>query len=432
MKNSVQVSAYYQEWAFVYGRKFLLTILALGSVLVTHKIGSYIGNLLFPNFFTPQLIIQLLFVALGWASIDWVLANALSSASNVDDVEGSKRPIWVFAIVALTSTLLLSITSNYFISGELAGETYLDDFNLQVKQAMVQDSVLKSKAFTSLENATADQNKLLTEALAEKDRLVSQAVKNGSMSWQNDFKRDKNNPTAFFWKCRRCPQSYKNYRQAILDAIQAGDKLVYEAKNHKKFIQTSLSPTLSYNLSNDSLLLAVKDNTLKLEAERKGKEAQLNIILLVMTLGCGILALILTYVLKDHRKKYGQQVIENNVKLLMLIFDIIQRFGNGLADILYTVTVQPFNFLQRKGIIKRYQLTDNRSNRLTSNSTGSPTFNGRNGSVTDNNLTVERLCLNCNTNIAHKRSDAKFCGDSCRLAYHNFVPNKRKLNGVVS
>jgi len=273
-------------------KKFLLSILALGSVLVTHKIGSYIGNLIFPTLFAPQLIIQLFFVALGWGAIDWVLANALSSASNVDGEEGNKRPIWVFAISALASTLLLSITSNYFISGELAGDTYLDDFNSQVKQAMVQDSVLKTKAFISLENATSDQNKLHTEALKEKDRLVRQAVKKGSKSWQNDFKRHKNNPNGFFWKCKRCPQGYKNYRQSILDAIEAGDKLVYEAKNHKKFIQASLSPTLSYNLSNDSLLLTVKDNTLKLEAERKGKKEQLNIILLVMTLSCGILFLI--------------------------------------------------------------------------------------------------------------------------------------------
>ncbi|MFK7979287.1 MAG: hypothetical protein AB8G86_04860 [Saprospiraceae bacterium] len=427
MKKSVLESAYYQEWAFVQGRKFLLSILALGSVLVTHKIGSYIGNLIFPNLFIPQLVIQILFVALGWASIDWVLANALSSASNVDDVAGSKRPVWVFAIAALTSTLLLSISSNYFISGELAGKTHLTAFNSQVSRAMVQDSVLKSKAFNSLENATSDQNKLHTDALTEKDRLINQAVKKGSTSWKSDYKRHKNNPNGFFWKCRRCPQSYKDYRQSILDATEAGDKLVHEAKNHKKFIQSSLSPTLSYNLSTDSLLLAVKDNTLKLEAERKDKEAQLNIILLVMTLSCGILALILTYVLKEHRKKYGQQVIENNVKLLMLIFDMVQRFGNGLADILYTVTVQPFNYFQRKGWIKRYQLTDSRSNRYTDNYTNNPTFNGYNATVTDKPLSVERLCQNCQTDISHKRSDAKFCSDSCRLEHHNFIPNKKIL-----
>jgi len=238
MKKSVLESAYYQEWAFVKGRKFLLAILALGSVLVTHKIGAYIGNLIFPTLFIPQLVIQIFFVALGWASIDWVLANALSSASNVDETEGSKRPVWVFAIAALTSTLLLSISSNYFISGELAGKTHLTAFNSQVSRAMVQDSVLKSKAFNSLENATSDQNKLHTDALKEKDRLISQAIKKGSKSWKNDYKRHKNNPDAFFWKCRRCPQSYKDYRQSILDAIEAGDKLVYEAKNHKKFIQS--------------------------------------------------------------------------------------------------------------------------------------------------------------------------------------------------
>jgi len=111
----------------------------------------------------------------------------------------------------------------------------------------------------------------------------------------------------------------------------------------------------------------------------------------------------------------------------MLVFDMVQRFGNGLADIVYTVTVQPFNALQKRGWIKRYQLTDSRSNRITNNYTDNPTFNGYNATVTDSRLSVERLCQNCETDISHKRSDAKFCSDSCRLEHHNFIPNKKFL-----
>ena len=421
-KSQVLLSAYYQEWAFVYGRKFLLAILAFGSVLVTHMIGAHIGKLLFPTLPLMLLLTKVFFVAMGWAGIDWVLANALASASNVDEderAEGTttnKRPVWVFALVALASTLALSLVSNFFISNQLAGKTHLSDFNQMVEKSMAQDSSLKAKAFAILQDAPKTQNKLVTDALAEKGRLIGAAVKLGSPSWKNDYLNGKNNPTAFFWKCRKCPQRYKNYRNGILNAIEQGDQLVASAQNHQSSLQASLSPTLSYQLANDSLLLAVKTNTEKMEVERKERESQINLILLCMTLGCGILSLILTYVLREHRKKYGQQVIENNVRLFMLVFDVITRLGNGCMDILYTVTVQPFIFMQRKGWLKRYQLSPSRY-----------TDSYSNGNVTDKELIVQRLCRNCYTDISHKRSDAKFCGDSCRLDYHNFVPNKRKV-----
>jgi hypothetical protein len=429
MQNSQSLqSAYYQEWAFVYGRKFLLTILALGSVLVTHMIGSHIGVLLFPTLFLPQLCVRVFFVAMGWAAIDWVLANALASASNVDEeTEGKdgkkqktgKRSVWVFAIAALASTLALSIVSNYFISNQLAGKTHLSGFNQMVAKSMAQDSSLKAKAFSILEDAPKVQNKLVTDALAQKASLVAQAISKGSTSWKNDYLRDKNNrDKGFFWKCRRCPEKYKAYRRAIIAAEEEGEKIVAAARNHQLTVQQSLTPTLSYQLANDSLLLAVKENTEQLEQERKDRESQINTILLCMTLGCGVLSLILTYVLREHRKRYGQQVIENNVRLFMVMFDVFARLGNGLMDIIYTVIVQPFNFLQKKGWIKRYRLSPNRLTDKPETVTDSGTVN---------ELTDKRLCLNCSTDISHKRKGAKYCSDSCRMEHHNFVPHKRNL-----
>lgn len=420
------LSAYYQEWAFVYGRKFLLSVLALGSILVTHMIGAHIGKLLFPTLPLLQLLTKVFFVAMGWAAIDWVLANALASASNVDEEEGkdgenkkySKRPVWVFALVALASTLALSLVSNYFISNQLAGKTHLSGFNQMVAKSMAQDSSLKSQAFAILQDAPKTQNKLITGALAEKGRLIAAAVNKGSESWKKDYQRGRNNSEAFFWKCRRCPQRYKDYRNGILAAIEEGDKIVSTARNHQSNLQASLSPTLSYQLSNDSLLLAVKKNTDQLEQERKERESQINTILLCMTLGCGILSLILTYVLREHRRKYGQQVIENNARMFMLIFDVFSRLGNGLLDIGYTLIVQPFNWLQRKGWLKRYRLSPNRLTDKPETVTNI---------VTDNDLTDKRLCLNCSTDISHKRKGAKYCSDSCRMEHHNFVPHKRNL-----
>jgi hypothetical protein len=426
MKNSQSlVSAYYQEWAFVYGRKFLLAILAFGSILVTHMIGAHIGQLLFPTLPLMLLLTKVFFVAMGWAAIDWVLANALSSASNVDEEESedgkktSKRPVWVFALTALASTLALSLVSNYFISNQLAGKTHLSGFNQMVEKSMAQDSSLKSKAFTILADAPKIQNKLVTDALAQKGRLVAAAVEKGSRSWRKDYLRDKNNrDKGFFWKCRRCPENYKAYRREILAAENEGEKLVSAARNHQINLQASLSPTLSYQLASDSLLLAVKKNTEQLEQERKERESQINIILLCMTLGCGLLALILTYVLREHRKIYGQQVVENNARLFMLVFDVFSRLGNGLMDIGYTLIVQPFNWLQRKGWLKRYRLSPNRLTDKPETVTDS---------ITDNDLTEKRLCLNCSTDISHKRKGAKYCSDSCRMEHHNFVPHKRNL-----
>ena len=277
-----------------------------------------------------------------------------------------------------------------------------------------------------MEDAPKIQNKLVTDALVQRGRLITKAVKIGSASWQRDYARDKNNrDKGFFWKCRRCPENYKAYRYEILAAEEEGEKLVLAARNHQSSVQASLSPTLSYQLGSDSLLLAVKTNTEKLEAERKGRKNQINLILLCMTLGCSILSLILTYVLREHRRKYGQQVIENNVRLFMLAFDVVTRLGNGCMDILYTLIVQPFTFMQGKGWIKRYRLS---ASRYTDIYTGSVETNPH-GSVTDSKLSVgsgKRRCLNCRTDISHKRSDAKFCSDSCRMQYHNFVPSKRK------
>ena len=190
-------------------------------------------------------------------------------------------------------------------------------------------------------------------------------------------------------------------------------------------MQTALFPTLSYQLSKDTLLAAVNDNTLKMEQERKFRESQLNRILLVMTLGCGLLALILTYVLKTLRKKHGQQVTENNVQFIMVLFDMCGRFGNGLADIIYTVTVQPFNALKKRGWIKSYALAPNRLTVYPPNGFG-------NAAETVGE-SVKRVCLNCETDIAHKRKQARYCTDKCRMEYHDYVPHKKKplVNGAL-
>ena len=163
-------------------------------------------------------------------------------------------------------------------------------------------------------------------------------------------------------------------------------------------------------MSNDSTLTIIKNNTLSLEEERKKREGQLNVVLMVLTIGTGILAFILTIVLRDHRLTYGQQVSENHVWLLMVLFDMIGRLFLTISDLIYTLFAQPFNYLKRKGWIKTYRLTDSHD------------------SLETVHVSEERVCLHCRADISHRRSDAKYCSDACRMEYHNYKP-RRKING---
>jgi len=152
-----------------------------------------------------------------------------------------------------------------------------------------------------------------------------------------------------------------------------------------------------------------------MEKERKTAQKRLNIVLLVMTLMFGGLSVGLTIVLRDHRKRHGHQVPDNNVRLAMIILDMSNRLGEMITDVVYTIVLQPFNYLKRKRWIKSYQVTEKRYNATV------VTGNNANGENKE-----ERICQQCQTDISHKRSDAKFCSDSCRMKFHNFVPHKNK------
>lgn len=224
-ENKVEETAYYQEWAYVQGRTFLLTLLALGSLLITFKIGSYIGGLVFLENQMGQLTIQMFFVLLGYLGIDWVLANALASASNVDakGKDKNKKSAWVFAVVALLTTVGLSVASNVLISSDMAGESHLSDFNNQIKGAMANDSLMKTKAFSLLEDLGNNKTRLVKEAQEEKRFLVRKAVLSGSENWQKEYRSAKNNRKAWFWVCTSCPSKFKRYRRVILKAMEEGD-----------------------------------------------------------------------------------------------------------------------------------------------------------------------------------------------------------------
>ena len=240
-ESKVEENAYYQEWAYVQGRKFLLSLLALGSLLITFRIGEYIGTLIFPYHEMGEFTVTLIFVFLGYMGIDWVLANALASASNVDEKtkDKSKRSAWIFAGTALLTTIGLSIASNFFISSEMAGQSHLQEYNEQVIGAISNDSLMKMKAFSLLETLGDREAKMVKDAETEKKRIVTKAVLTGSTTWKKDYYSAKNNPKAWFWTCNSCPSEFKGYRSRILDAIQKGDEVIAEARKNAYNVQNS-------------------------------------------------------------------------------------------------------------------------------------------------------------------------------------------------
>lgn len=416
--NAYQDNAYKQEWAYVKGRGFTLNLLAIGSLVVTFRLGGFIGKMVSSNDLTI-FFVRAIFMWLAYMAVDWVLKNSLAAASNVDKGDHSSptsKNIIRFAAVALFTTLGLSIASNPFISTELAGDSYLPQFNQEIIAAVQRDSSLKVQAFSVIKEAGREQDKKIKASYLQKKVLVEKAVANGSASWQKDYQLHKNNLKAWFWTCEKCPPKYKVYRENIRAAILEGDILIANAQGYSSTIQSTLSPTLNYNVSQDTFLHTMRDNVVELEKERKTAQKRLNSILLVMTLMFGGLSVGLTVVLRDHRKLHGQQVSDSDIRMTMIVLDMSSRIGEIITDVIYTLVLHPFNFLKRKGWIKSYQITNNRYNATV-------TTNNQVNSETN----IVRVCDECQTDISHKRSDARFCSDTCRMQWHNFVPHKTSL-----
>ncbi len=447
MTKNTQNNTYYQEWGYLKGRQFLLTILAIGSILTMFRLGTFVGSLISPNTNTI-FTFQLTFVFLGYLGIDWVLANALAGYSTLNEGETividndtgkrvsqqnpAQRLLWKFALTALFTTLVLSIVSNLFISSEMAGESELKIYNQQLIGAIKSDSTLKMKAFSTIENAGQQQAEMITQAQANKKAYIAKAITEGSASWQADYQKHKNNPRGWFWTCKDCPSGYKNYRDNIKVAIERGDQEIAAAQNYLTSIQNSLAPTLSYQLSQDSTLHLLSRNVETLEQERKWRQRIINYILLVVTLGSGLLALVLSTVIREHRLAYGQQVEENHVRLIMYLVDMLERLGTGLSDLIYTLTVQPSLWLKNRGYISEYQLIQKKPEESThgkSRTKRAATAKRKRAPKAEKHASVsdtsERVCETCHTDISHKRSDAKYCSDTCRWEANGF----KKMNG---
>ena len=213
-KSRTQENAYKQEWGYVTGRQFLLSIVAIGSMIITMHLGGYVGELMFGvGAIQAVFAMKCLFVFLCFVAIDWVLINSLSSASNITnaDIEiidedtgerinqnndAGKRSIWQLATASLIATISLSIASNFLISFFIGGENPAADYNRQIEAAMDKDSILRIKALETIALAGEEERTRIQQAGEQAAALLAAAVAEGSPSWQRDYRLHKDNAKA--------------------------------------------------------------------------------------------------------------------------------------------------------------------------------------------------------------------------------------------
>lgn len=405
-----------KEKAYIIGRQAALALLALGTALAMFRLGTSIAEDAFPDSFWAALFIRTILVGLSFFGVDFIAQNALSSASDItsqSDVilkahdgtvittvdKGLSKRILQFGVLALVATITISAFANYFVSSDLAGESQVLRINERMEELTKQDSITKLEAFNLIaQSDTIEQNRI---KLAETDarELLAKAVGSGSISWQKDYYAHKNNPKAWFWTCQECAIEYQAYRDRIKKAIKTGEEQIAEAKGYGEVMRSTLSPTLSYQLSNDSSLVQYANNILYMEKERKAKGSKIFWLLTIFTVICGIVSFAITLMLREHRKYFGQHIVEDAVTPIEYILDMITKIVVAFRDSIYTVFSLPYRLLLSNGWITAYQFE-----------TSSESININKG----------KMCQNgCGTNIEHMKANAKFCGDDCRNEYHN-------------
>ena len=412
-----QPSSYYIEWGYIKARGFTLTFLALGTMLVFYRIGTYLGETTFNGSLKAVFILRVLCVGIAYYSVDWVLKIVLTDAStvakpsaNVIDISGNKiksgdkdsRHVWKVAIAALLITTSISLVSTFFVSDDLSGKSHLLTYQNQLLSRIALDTALKQQALSIISGAGDKQTSMQAHALQEYKRLVGVAVDaTKNKSWKNDYYLYKDRPKTWFWTCKKCPSGYKAYRNTIKAAMEQGNALINAANGYSHTITATLSPTLSYSATQDSALIELKNITATLEKRRQSKQTTLNIVLFSMTLAGAFMSLLVTWLLKKHREHYGQLIPDNPIRFMLITTDIMNRVRKVLSDILYSITFYQHERMVKHGFVKTYTLEDTH--------------------ITDDlhaTVHIEKRCVYCEKKLINKRSDAKYCDDQCRMNYH--------------
>ena len=111
----------------------------------------------------------------------------------------------------------------------------------------------------------------------------------------------------------------------------------------------------------------------------------------------------------------------------MYLVDMLERVGSGISDIIYTFTIQPSLWLKNRGYIFEYRLTQKRTeesqHRENKDKRESKAKRKRAKKAEEHasvSGTPVRECEVCHTDISNKRSDAKYCSDTCRWEANGF------------
>jgi hypothetical protein len=434
-KTAEKLSHYNTERGHVFALKRNLAMLVLGTLIAAWQLGQYVVGV-FELTGETAMIVAFLHVVAAYYGIDWTLKHNILSACNVEkkDKEDRKetKKAWRYVYIALFFSFALSMSANIFSSDYLAGASQIEEYNEKVDSAFHTANTLKLHAFALLESSgKEEQSRILAADELGRQRIRKAVSSSPTPHYRKDYEKAKNRRGTWFWICKEgvsgCPANYVAYRNRILEAESYAKKVAAEARGYQAQIQTSLSPTLSYQLEQDSMITGVLyENYAELEAQRVTKKWVLFIILAVFTFAAGVLTLLQAGVLREHRENHGQQIVTDNMRFLMISTDAANRLKQILADVLFTVFSQPHQWLLKRGYLKRYRVEpENISFQLHASVSGEvdydPTAHGK-----------QKGCQACGTDIAHKRSDARFCDDACRYEYHNSTrKGTRRLSKAV-
>ena len=331
-------SAFNQERAFVYARQGALSICAISSVLVVYQIGAYTARMMGMTGFMEVIIASLL-VMVGYIAIDWTLLNALSSFSNLDEGKTKKIPIITLAAFSLVTTIGLSLVSNTILSNDMVGETRLLEYNNKLDETTRQTNAAKLAAFSAIEKAEGKEEEKIKQAKKEADRLLQAAIYSKGDKMAALYKQ--NNGWA---RARLAP--------AVNQAKEEGQKLIEQASNTTEATQATYASVLSYDVAKDTTLSTYL-STLKIaESERLSKKANLTLVLALFSIFCGVLAVIISWALKEHRKDNGQYVVEDHVTPIAKLFSFIGKAIDVMQDLLHDIIFGLPTLARKKNLLK--------------------------------------------------------------------------------
>jgi hypothetical protein len=412
-----QENARKKEKGYIIARSAGLMLLALGTSIAMYRLGGQIAQDVFPGVWIASFLTKAFLIGLSFFGIDFVAQNALSSASDITSLanvvvsnedgelsrtvnKGLGNQILIFGGLALVATITISGFANSFVSNDLAGESQISRITSQIENYVRQDSINKNNAFLAINTASEQETAKVKSAKNEAKALLSIAVEaTNSKEWKEDYLEAKDNLSAWFWVCQQCPRKYRQYRDGIKKAMDEGNTLLSEARNHSSSVQATVAPTLSYEMQSDTTLKMYIASINAQEQQREGKAAKIFWLLMIFTMVCGITVFGITLMLKEHRKAFGQYIVEDLVSPIEYFFDMVSNTIVALRDVCYTLFSLPYRKLTAKNWILTYQISQPETTSM---------------------LTIHhgRRCSNCRNSIDHKRTNAKFCDDDCKNEYH--------------